>query len=273
MRHKTFIFLMCLMLVPAGAKAAEMYKLETIDRVLSGDTFRLEDHRRIIRLIGVDAHEIGTNSKAKKDARRAGLDVKEIIMMGKETLDWLKSRLEGRNVFLKYDKKKKDDKGAEWAYAFIYGEDDFYGGIIERESFEDVQFEWWESPERAEYVFVNATIIKAGHATPAPDSPNTKYADRFEELYWEAKENNEGLWRITDFFDVPCRKEGENVGNCAGCVIRCCKGTEPMFNQVINGKCSGDTISGDGGYCSNCGDNKCGKKLLEDSCNCPRDCD
>lgn len=44
-------------------------------------------------------------------------------------------------------------------------------------------------------VFVNATIIKAGYATPITIPPNVKYADLFQELYEEAREQKMGLWR------------------------------------------------------------------------------
>ncbi len=270
MRHKIFLILMCILFSPVIGLTSELYVLETVDRVLSGDTFKLKSGK-IIRLIGVDAPEIEVNKKAKEDSRRTGQSLEDIIKRGKMTMDWIVPRLKGKNIFLKYDVQRKDDRGAEWAYAYLYDVSGFYGGIIERQGFNDVKFEWWEVAERGSYVFINGTILKGGYATPVRNPPNVKYADRFEELYWEAKEANEGLWNV-DYFEVPCTEEGGKIGNCAGCIIRCCKPSEPIFDLVINGKCQEVSVPGSGGYCSHCGNNICEKKHLEDSCNCPKDC-
>ena len=45
------------------------------------------------------------------------------------------------------------------------------------------------------HVFLNATIIKAGYATPMTIPPSVKYADLFKELYEEAREQKRGLWK------------------------------------------------------------------------------
>ncbi len=247
-----------------------MYTIETVDRVLSGDTFKLESGKKV-RLIGVDAPENEVNKKAKEDSKRTGQDLGAITKMGETATEWLKSRLEGKKIFLKYDKKKKDARGAEWVYAYLFDVSNFYGGITVRELYDDVQFEWWELPERGSYIFINATIIKGGYATSVRNPPNVKHADLFEKVYWEAKEANEGLWNV-DFFETPCIKEGKRIGNCAGCIIRCCKGLMPIFDQAIDGKRGELPSIGSGGYCSDCGNNICESDQLEDSCNCPEDC-
>jgi len=270
MRNKIFFILICFLFSPASRLSATVYTLETIDRVLSGDTFKLESGKTV-RLIGVDAPESEVNRKAKEDSERTGKDLKDIIAMGKTTMEWIVPRLEGKKIFLKYDTQKKDDRGAEWVYAYLYDVENFYGGIIERERFEDVKFEWWETFKRGKYVFINATILKGGYATPTRNPPNVKYADRFERLYWEAKEAHEGLWNV-DYFGVPCTKEGGKIGECAGCIVRCCKPSEPIFDLNIDGKCQETLVSGSGGYCSHCGNNICDKDQMEDSCNCPMDC-
>ena len=270
MRSTTILILICILLLPTFGFAAEIYTLETIERVISGDTFKLESGRKI-RLIGVDAPEDEPNQKAKEDSERTGQDLKNIIKMGKMATEWAKVRLEGKKIFLKYDKQKKDDRGAEWVYAYLYDVSGFYGGIVVRQLYNDVQFEWWELPERGSYIFINATIIKGGYATPARNPPNLKYADLFEEAYWEAKEGTEGLWNA-DYFTVPCTKEGEKIGECAGCIVRCCKDSEPIFDMVVDGQCTTTSSPGSVGYCSNCGNNICETKQLEDHCNCPKDC-
>lgn len=269
MRNKIFLILICILFSTTTGFTAEYYVLETIKRVISGDTFQLENGKKI-RLIGLDAPEIKANRKAKEDSRRTGQSLEAIIKRGKMTMDWVVPRLKGKKIFLKYDVQKKDNRGAEWVYAYLYDVSNFYGGIIERQGF-DVQFEWWEVPERGSYVFINGTILKGGYATPVRNPPNVKYADLFEELYWDAKEKSEGLWNV-DYFEVSCAEEGKKIGNCAGCIIRCCKGLEPIFDQVVNGQCQETLVPGSGGYCSNCGNNICEKEHLEDFCNCPKDC-
>ena len=270
MRMKIFIIAACILFSPVSVRAAEMYTLETIRRVISGDVFKLESGKKV-RLIGVDAPEDEPNRKAKEDSKRTGQDLNAIIKTGKTTTQWVKSRLEGKKIFLKYDKKRKGDRREELVYAYLFDVSTFYGGIVVRERFEDVQFDWWEVPERGRYVFINATIIKGGYATPVRNLPNVKYADFFEKVYREGKENSEGLWNV-DFFESPCTKEGEKIGDCAGCIVRCCKGSMPMFDQVVDGKCQKLSTPGSGGFCSNCGNNICESDQLEDSCNCPEDC-
>ena len=40
------------------------------------------------------------------------------------------------------------------------------------------------------YLFLNATIVSSGYATPVRSSLNVRYADLFEKLYKEAMEQN-----------------------------------------------------------------------------------
>jgi endonuclease YncB( thermonuclease family) len=270
MRNKIFLILLCAFLSPALGFAAELCTLENIQKVISGDTFLLKSGKKV-RLIGVDAPENEINAKAKQDSERTGQTLEDIVSKGQEATEWVKTNLEGKNVFLKYDQKRNDDQKAEWVYAFLYDEAKFYEGINEKETVKDVKFEWWQAPGPVVCTFLNATIIRAGYATPVQDPPNLKYADLFEEAYQKARKKFEGLWN-TDYFGAPCKKEGEKIGDCVGCIVKCCKGLEPMFDQVIDGECRESPAPGSGGYCSNCGNNVCESEHLEDNCSCPRDC-
>ncbi len=270
MRSKILLVLACILFSSTFGFASEMYTIETIDRVISGDTFKLKSGKKI-RLIGVDAPENEVNVKAKEDSKRTGRSLEDIVKRGKMTVEWITPRLKGKKIFLKYDKERKDRRGAEWVYAYLYDVSGFYGGIVVRHIYDDVKLEWWNAAERGAYIFINATIIKGGYATPARNPPNLKYADLFEKSYWEAKEGAEGLWNV-NYFDVPCTKEGEQIGVCAGCIVKCCKGSMPMYDQVIDGQCRESPRPGSGGYCSNCGNDTCESEQLEDSCNCPEDC-
>jgi micrococcal nuclease len=270
MGKKTLLFLTCFVLWAGIARAGELYTLETIKKVIDGDTFELESGKKI-HLIGVDAPEVEDNRKAREDAERTGQSVDQIIARGKAALEWVAHRLEGKKIFLKYDKKRKDRYGIEQVYAFLYDEALFYGGIVQRERFNDVQFNWWEPKERARYLFINATIIRGGYANTENDPPNLEYADEFDRLFWEAEEAAEGLWNV-NYFEVPCVKEGGKIGVSAGQVVRCCGEAMPIFPQKVNGKCQDKPVVGSGGYCSHCGNNTCESQYLEDPCNCPEDC-
>jgi micrococcal nuclease len=46
--------------------------------------------------------------------------------------------------------------------------------------------------------FVNAEIVKNGYAQIMTVPPNVKYADKFLKLQQEARENNRGLWNISN---------------------------------------------------------------------------
>ncbi len=270
MRNKVLLIVICFLFLPSLGFAKELYVLETISKIISGDTFQLESGKKV-RLIGVDAPEKKANAKAKEDSKRTGQDVSDIVSRGKEVIEWITPRLKGKKVFLKFDTKREDEDEAEWVYAYLYDVSGFYGGIVEEELIEDLKFDWWEVFQRGKYIFINATIIKAGYATPVRDAPNLKHADLFEEAYWDAKEKGEGLWN-NDFFDTPCKKAGERVTHRVGCFIRCCKGLEPIFNEFSDGQCGETPAIGSVGYCSDCGNNKCESKYLEDSCTCPKDC-
>ena len=254
MKRLLIIGLIPLFLLSCQPHLPDTYK---VDRVVDGDTIVLDNGERV-RYIGIDTPET-------KHPR------KPVEYFGKDASVINKELVEGKWVRLEYDVQKKDNRGAQWVYAYLDDVSIFYGGIIERQLFDDVQFEWWQSPRRGQYVFINATIIKGGYATPVRNPPNVKYADLFEELYWEAKEKYEGLWDI-DWEEVSCTKEGGGVWNCAGCVVNCCKGLMPMFEQIFDGKCQKLPVSGSGGFCSDCGNNICESKHLEDPCNCPEDC-
>jgi micrococcal nuclease len=76
----------------------------TVRYVIDGDTVDLEDGRRV-RLLGIDAPEVGYNDKpAETWAEEATL--------------WLRDRLEGRNVQLRVDEKMKDRYGRTLAWIF-----------------------------------------------------------------------------------------------------------------------------------------------------------
>jgi len=177
-------------------KAVSQPKLQTyaekviVKRVIDGDTIAVTTSKgksERVRLIGIDTPESQPNDKAKRDAERTGQDVETITKMGAQAKEFLsKWATVGQPVHLVIDVQERDKYGRLLAYVFrqIHGLDKsapprpntiYY--VAERE------------------YFLNATIIKAGYATPMTIPPNVKYAELFKELYEEAREQKRGLWR------------------------------------------------------------------------------
>jgi len=55
------------------------------------------------------------------------------------------------------------------------------------------------------WMFVNATVIKAGYATPINIPPNVKHADLFKEQYKEAIQLKRGLWGLSCVVKDDCK--------------------------------------------------------------------
>jgi micrococcal nuclease len=88
---------------------------------------------------------------------------------GTEAKEYLTNLLKGKRVKLEYDVDRKDQYGRTLAYVY----------------FEDG-------------TFVNATLVKNGYAMVMTIPPNVKFADEFVKLQQEARENNRGLWNISN---------------------------------------------------------------------------
>lgn len=155
--------------IPLGKKYD--YNNIKVTRVIDGDTFELESGEKV-KLIGIDCPEMDTEE-------------------GKEAKGFVKDLVEGKAVRLELDVQQKDKYGRLLAYIFIkkdWGKDGhllakFPKGFYHMNIGED------------SYLFLNATIIGVGYASPMTIPPNVKYADLFQRLYRDAKENKRGLWK------------------------------------------------------------------------------
>jgi len=197
-------------LLIATASYAQTY---TVERVIDGGTIVVttpEGKSEKVRLIGIDAPESKPNDKARRDSKITGKDVATINKMGQKATNFVRSvifvrrvifpikdcglhcTLEGAEVKVVYDVQKRDKYGRLLAYILIdtgYGFGD--GSIIGFREHHHIM----DDRSEGTIIFLNASIIKAGFATPMTIPPNVKYADLFKELYEEARENNRGLWR------------------------------------------------------------------------------
>jgi len=186
-------------LLIATASYAQTY---TVERVIDGDTIVVttpEGKSEKVRLIGIDAPESQPNDKAKRDAERTGKDLKTINKMGKKATEFTKSLITTTlmKVELEFDVQKRDKYGRLLAYAYLkegmtLGESFSTGGDLDPFQ-KEKRFIIPIAYEKG--LFINANIIKYGYATPMTIPPNVKYADLFQELYEEARENKRGLWK------------------------------------------------------------------------------
>jgi len=188
---KLITTLSILLIATAGCFRPEQFHggiFYTVERVVDGDTLKLTNGERV-RLIGIDTPESKPNDKAKRDSKRTGQDLETINKMGKEATEFVKGLIkEGQEVRLKLDVQERDKYGRILAYVFIPS------CLPECPASFPGTYHFVKDMGKYWHIFLNATMIKAGYATPMTIPPNVKYADLFKELYEEAREQKRGLW-------------------------------------------------------------------------------
>ncbi|MBF0484092.1 MAG: thermonuclease family protein [Candidatus Omnitrophica bacterium] len=155
-----------------------------VKRVVDGDTIWLENGEKI-RLVGMDTPESKDNNKALRDSYRTGTDVATIVNLGKKASRFTMNLVErgGNAVRLEYEVESKDKYGRSLAYLFIK----VPGATPQSDP--GLYF----MPDSGE-IFLNASIVKSGYASPMTIPPNVKYSHLMVELFRDARNNNRGLW-------------------------------------------------------------------------------
>lgn len=138
-----------------------------VSRVIDGDTLQLEDGTRV-RLIGIDTPEMHESEKLQRDAQRSGEDARVIQNLGKQAYEFTRKLVEGKRVGLEFDSERHDKYDRLLAYVYLKDKDK---------------------------TFVNAEVVKQGYASLMTIPPNVKYADLFQKLYRQAREEKRGLWK------------------------------------------------------------------------------
>lgn len=141
------------------------YSNVLVTRVVDGDTLLLENNERV-RLIGIDTPEMHGSDKLKRDSQRSGQDAAAIKELGIQSYEFTKKLVEGKRVRLEFDVDKFDKYNRLLAYVYL-----------------------------SDGTFVNAEIVEQGYASLLTIPPNVKYADLFQKLYREARQNQRGLWQ------------------------------------------------------------------------------
>jgi len=178
------------LLLIATASYAQTY---TVERVIDGDTIVVttsEGKSEEIQLIGINAPNVvfpegvdralmDPTTESVDEADDWGVDLDILDKMGQEATEFVKELMayKGNAVNLESDVGVRDkyDRLLAYAYKLVCLHP---CKMRERKGYEYKRF------EDGVYIFVNATIIKSGYATPMPIPPNVKYADLFKELYF-----------------------------------------------------------------------------------------
>jgi len=197
----------------------------TVERVIDGDTIevRMGDKLEIVELIGIDAPEEDTKEgqEAKEFVKQLELEGKEVLLeidvqkrdrFGRQLVYLWKCHdpidMLGRSVctFVSQGFKRvcKPDPYARY-YEPWYKSNDIsiynnaYNKILKfRAKHCQDQIGSVIQDKMIQFYLINATIVRSGYAQPMTIPPNVKYAELFEELYQEAREQKRGLWSNED---------------------------------------------------------------------------
>jgi micrococcal nuclease len=158
------MLLAVLLLAPTPAAPLEAAVLSWHD----GDTLRvvLAGRTQAVRLIGIDAPEVSPNDRARDQARRLGVPLRELLDLGRRSRDFA-SRLAppGTRVRLEPDVQTTDRYGRLLSYLWL-----------------------------TDGSMVNERILEAGWALLLTVPPNVRHAERLREAQRRARERGAGLW-------------------------------------------------------------------------------
>lgn len=182
MIYKIFVFFLCAL---AGSVHSFADTSTTVKHVIDGDTLILNNGEHV-RLIGIDSPEARDDDKSRRDARRNRENLDSILAKGKKASRFTRELAQGKEVRLEYDAQKRDKYGRLLAYVYDVGTYKNAGDVISPAGYEMV---------RGNQIFINATVVKSGYASPLTIPPNMKYAKLFKELYQNAREHKRGLWQ------------------------------------------------------------------------------
>ena len=145
-------------------KATYDYRSVLIQKVVSADTFILENDKRI-KLIGLQAPEPPKRKDVKRDTH--GIIIEESnpeSSIEERAFQFAKGYLEGKKIRLEFDIESKNEGSKTLAYAFL--------------------------PDGS---FVNQEILRQGYADLKIIPPNLKHADILRQAYREARAEKRGI--------------------------------------------------------------------------------
>ena len=143
----------------------EQYKKIKVKSVVSADKIVIESGEKI-RLIGIRAPKAPKRINVERDKYGFSVEPKSpVIPIEEQAFTFAKTLLEGKDVRIEFDKRKKNSDLETIAYVFL-----IKGNI-----------------------FVNAEILRQGYANLQLRPPNTKYKELLRKAYKEARREKRGL--------------------------------------------------------------------------------
>ena len=132
-----------------------------------------EDEYLVTSVTDGDTFKINYNGEEKK-VRLIGIDTPESVHpdssknsdYGKQASAYTKSLIENKVIKIEFDVSQTDKYGRLLVYAYL---------------------------ENGE--MLNEKLVKEGYAQVATYAPNVKYAEKFEQLQKQARENKVGFWK------------------------------------------------------------------------------
>ncbi len=99
-------------------------ELTTVARVIDGDTIVLANGDKV-RIVGIDAAETRRTARAKGQAKKHGIDLEAVIVLGKKATKAMIELVQGKKVTLveAYEPAKKDRYGRRLCYLEVAGKD------------------------------------------------------------------------------------------------------------------------------------------------------
>ncbi|HQO58442.1 MAG TPA: thermonuclease family protein [Candidatus Omnitrophota bacterium] len=155
-----------------------------VTKVFDGDTVLLSSGDKV-RLIGIDCPEAYESEKLFRDARRTHNDVEVIKAQGRQAKEVMVKLAQGKRVMLEYDVERRDQYGRLLAYVYV---------PLASSSTRDAEMFVTEK-DGAPCIFLNASLLMMGYASPMTIPPNTRYADLFKSLHHKARQGRKGLYR------------------------------------------------------------------------------
>lgn len=135
-----------------------------VARVLSADTIRLEDDRKVV-LIGLCAPEAPPPEKIERDQYGFVIEADvPYLSIEEQMMKFVQGLLEGEMILLEYDIEKTSADGTIQGYAFL-----------------------------KDGTFINAEILRRGFSDLRIQPPNLKYASQLRDAYREARQEKRGI--------------------------------------------------------------------------------
>jgi micrococcal nuclease len=144
-----------------------------VSEVVDGDTVKIEP--------AVDGEDevrlIGVDTPETKDPNEGEEPY------GKEASNYTSTELEGEKVELEFDEDKEDQFGRLLAYVYSMGEEMF-----------------------------NEDLLEGGYAQVYTVSPNDEYEDKFDEVQDRAREEDLGIWGLSEEEQCELANHGNGIG-------------------------------------------------------------